>query len=246
MRAIRIGPVAVQVDDDQPTFWDRVEANAWEPGTLLALQPLLGPGVLFLDIGAWIGPLTLFAAGLGARVIAVEADPRARAQLGRNLTANPRLADRVTVIARAAAPSPGPVRLGARRKPGDSMSSALLAGAPDTWDVEAVTPEELASMLGPGERLVIKLDIEGGEYVLLPALAPLIERPGANLVLSLHPGILVETGEADPAGRALAALAIVSDWNAARIGEGGSMPDRLSRDSLSGHDTWLLHRRDRD
>jgi predicted nicotinamide N-methyase len=99
--------VAIQVDDDQPTFWDRVEAGAWEPGTLLALQPLLGPGVLFLDIGAWVGPLSLFAAGMGARVIAVEADPRAEVQLRRNLAANPDFAHRVTVMARAAAPIPG-------------------------------------------------------------------------------------------------------------------------------------------
>jgi hypothetical protein len=64
------------------------------------------------------------------------------------------------------------------------MSSALLAKGADTWTAQGVTPAELAAMLRPDERLVIKLDIEGGEYALVPALGPLLEQPGASLLLS--------------------------------------------------------------
>ena len=34
------------------------------------------------------------------------------------------------------------------------------------------------------------MDIEGGEYELLPAMRPLLERPDCRVLLSLHPGIL--------------------------------------------------------
>ena len=69
-RERRIGGAKLRIADDQPTFWDRVEAGTWEPGTLAALAPHLGPETTFLDLGAWVGPLTLLAASRGARVLA--------------------------------------------------------------------------------------------------------------------------------------------------------------------------------
>lgn len=209
LRGVKLAGRTIRVNDRQPTFWDRVEAGSWEPGTLLALGALIRPGTAFLDIGAWVGPTALYAAALGARVVAVEADPAALEQLGANLAANPDLAERVTVVPRAAHPVLGRVALGVRRKPGDSMGSVLLAGRAGGWEAQAATPEDLAAMLA--EEAVVKIDIEGGEYALLPALGPVLARAGAVLV-SFHPGILAEA-EGDPRERerllagALAALA---------------------------------------
>lgn len=241
-RERRIGGRRLVVADDQPTFWDRVEAGRWEPATLAVYDRCVGPGTCVLDLGAWVGPLALYAAALGADVVAVEADPAALEQLRRNLAANPDLAVRITVIDRAVAPAAGSVRLGARRKPGDSMSSALLAGADAAWDAPAVTPPELMASIGPAERLFVKLDIEGGEYALLPALARAIDRPGAQLLVSLHPAILAETGEADPAGRALAALAAFAGWDAVAVGPGSTAAAWPTRETLVAHDAWLLSR----
>ena len=50
IRRVSIAGHTVAVDDDKPTFWDRVERGTWEPGTLATLVPLLGPGVTFLDV----------------------------------------------------------------------------------------------------------------------------------------------------------------------------------------------------
>jgi hypothetical protein len=82
------------------------------------------------------------------------------------------------------------VAFGARRKPGDSMSSVLVGPGAATWTVATITPSALAARVGPAERLFIKIDIEGGEYELLPAMRPLLERPDCRVLLSLHPGIL--------------------------------------------------------
>jgi FkbM family methyltransferase len=146
--------------------------------------------------------------------VAVEADPAALVQLRANIAANPDLAPRITVVDRAVAPQPGLVRMGARRKLGDSMSSTLLGGADRTWQIAAITPAELARLIGPSERLVVKIDIEGGEYALLPTLGPLIARPGTAVLLSLHPQILRESGAGDLIERTRAALAPFAGWNA--------------------------------
>jgi FkbM family methyltransferase len=188
------------VADDKPTFWDRAEAGRWEPETLAALEEAVSPGCTVLDIGAWVGPTVLFAAALGAaRVVAVEADPRALELLRGNLAANPALAARVTVVAAAAAAGPGPVRLGAARKRGDSMSSALLAGAADAWETTAVTPAELVALAEGAGPLVVKVDIEGGEYDLLPALAGALPSRCRRLLVAFHPVLMAAAGSDGPA-----------------------------------------------
>jgi FkbM family methyltransferase len=222
-RPVKIGTRTIAVADDQPTFWDKVAAGAWEPGTLAVIDRFVDGETVFLDLGAWVGPTALYAAGRAKRVIAVEADPAALDQLRRNLSANPELASRIEVIGRAVHADPGVITLGARRKPGDSMSSTLLAGAPNRWHAPTLTPDELVSRVDGGERLVVKLDIEGGEYALLPAAAPLLQRADAVLV-SFHPKILAQAvpDAEDARGRVRAALKPLAGWAARRVTERGA------------------------
>jgi FkbM family methyltransferase len=193
-RAVKIGKRTLQVDDDQPTFWRRVEAGEWEPDTLAFLDAEIDARTTFLDLGAWVGPTALYAAFAAERVVAVEADPAALDQLARNLATNPPLSGKIEVIPRAVHPSPGRVRLGARRKPGDSMSSVLLASSGPTFEADAITPAELLPLTTTSARLVVKIDLEGAEYALLPHLKALLDRAEA-VHLSLHPELLLEGGE---------------------------------------------------
>lgn len=187
------------VCDDKPTFWDKAAAGTWEPELLEAFEQLIRPGDTVLDIGAWVGPTSLFAALLGARVVSVEADPRAAELLRGNIAANPGLAGRMTVVERAAAAVAGPISLAAPRKPGDSMSSVLLGARDGGWTVQAVTPAELLDLARPSGdgALLVKVDIEGGEYDLIPALVPALP-PGRvrGLIVAFHPGLLQVAGRA--------------------------------------------------
>lgn len=195
-RPVRLAGVDLQVADDKPTFWTRAAAGDWEPETLAALAAATGPGVVLLDIGAWVGPTSLFAAARGARVLAVEADPAALRELDANIAANPALAPRISVMARAAAPDPGLIRLGPARKPGDSMSSILHGGREGAWEVEAATPAMLlaaVAALGDGP-LTVKIDIEGGEYALLPPLVAALPDRATTLLCAFHPRILAAAG----------------------------------------------------
>jgi FkbM family methyltransferase len=222
-RQVRIGTRVVRVADDQPTFWDRVEAGRWEPGTLAVIDRYVDGRTTFLDLGAWVGPIALYAAGAARRVIAVEADPAALDQLHRNLQVNPDIAGRIEVVPRAIHAHSGHVNMGARRKPGDSMSSVLLAGAEQTWTAAAIAPQEIADMLAPGEQLVVKMDLEGAEYALLPSLGPLLDRAEAILV-SFHPKVLaaVTPDNKEAARRTRVALAALGAFQARPVAATGA------------------------
>jgi FkbM family methyltransferase len=244
-----MGGRAVQVADDQPTFWDRVAAGRWEPHTLAAIDRIVAARTTFVDLGAWVGPTALYAAAIARRVIAVEADPAALDQLRHNLAANPELAARVEVVPRAVHARHGHVTLGARRKPGDSMSSTLLGDAGRTWQAEAVTPAQLAAMLSGDERIVVKIDIEGGEYDLLPSLAPLLARAEAVLI-SFHPKMLAAAtaDRREAARRTRAALAALTGFRARALDAKSAWHARLAplflrwRGRLLCND-WLFTRR---
>jgi len=211
-RTVKINGRRIRVADDQPTFWAKAERGAWEPETLVFIDRHVDGDAVFLDCGAWVGPTSLYAASRALRVVAVEADPAALDQLRRNLAANLELAARIEVVAKALHRADGTVRMGARRKPGDSMSSILLAGAEQSWEAETITPDALAAMLPLNHPLVVKIDLEGAEYELLPHLGPILNRAVA-VHLSLHPAALLESlgqdhvAAAEVSRRALEALA---------------------------------------
>ena len=246
-REVRIRRRRIRVADDQPTFWDRVEGGRWEPGTLAVIDRHVDGRTTFLDLGAWVGPTALYAACVARRVIAVEADPAALDQLRRNLAANADLAQRTEVLARAIHAREGHITFGARRKPGDSMSSVLLAEAEHTWEAATITPRQIADMLAPDERLVIKMDLEGAEYALLPSLGPLLDRANAVLI-SFHPKILgAAVGARDAARRTRAAVSALSRLRACPVVASGPARPSLApllvrcrlRSRLPGDD-WLF------
>jgi FkbM family methyltransferase len=245
-RGIKVRETVLRVADDQPTFWDKVESGRWEPETLALIDQKITPGTTFLDLGAWVGPTALYAAARGARVIALEADPVALAQLRRNLAVNPALAQRIEVLARAVHAAEGRVTFGARRKPGDSMSSVLIAPGTATWMADTITPLALAARIGPG-RLFVKLDIEGGEYELLPSMRPLVDRADCMVLVSFHPGILA-TVMPDAAQREAAtarALEIFSGFASQaleRSGLAARRPDPAAVSAGAAPDKWLFVR----
>lgn len=65
-----------------------VYANPLEAPEIAVWRATLRPGDLFIDVGAHVGSYTVWAAELGARVIAVEPDPGAAAALRRNVEIN--------------------------------------------------------------------------------------------------------------------------------------------------------------
>ncbi|MGA7340766.1 MAG: FkbM family methyltransferase [Terracidiphilus sp.] len=127
----------------------------------------IGPGSTVLDVGANVGVYTLLAAKRGARVFAIEADPRNVELLRRHVRING-FEDRVTIFPTAVGDREGTVSL--FRLEGNCGHSNLFAGT-DPVQVPCRTIDSLN--LPPIQ--VCKMDIEGGEMKALLGMQATIQ-----------------------------------------------------------------------
>ncbi len=190
MHHIETKSATFNVEATYMQFWDNMSSGNWEATTLEVFRQHIDHNTTFVDVGAWIGPTTLFAANFAKRVISVEADPVAAAQLKRNIALNPLLSTKIKVIEKAISECAGTVKLGARTGRGDSMSSVLFAGNSDAWDAPTITPAALAYELRHEEKIFIKMDIEGGEYRVLPHFGSVAALPKTTFLVAFHPKYL--------------------------------------------------------
>ena len=71
-----------------------------------------------------------------------------------------------------------PVTPGGSEAGADSTSSALFPDSACQWAVRApCLPDVLAAHRKPDQPVFLKIDIEGGVYDLLPAIAPILADP---------------------------------------------------------------------
>ncbi len=196
LRTVTVGDTAFKVTAaDKPDFWDKVDSGNWEPETFRVFDRFIDRDTVFLDVGAWIGSTALYAAPHAKETHAFEPDPVAFEQLKKNLDANGRSAwaERVALHREAIAPANGTMEMGSRSDKGDSMSSALLSEKEDSWEVKTLALGTFVKAQGlSGEKLFLKIDIEGGEYNLIPALGTFLKREDCAVFLSLHPEFLLE------------------------------------------------------
>ena len=171
-------------------FWQAVIEDRWEPHTFVILERFLDEKHSYIDIGAWIGPTVLYACQLARMVYALEPDPVAHAELLANLELNRPKTDNVTAVQQCLAPQDGTVAFGSRSEAGDSMSSLLFGQEATSWNVEGITFERFVQQHEITDCNFIKMDIEGGEYVVLPTMRRYLQKHEPTLYLSLHPCFL--------------------------------------------------------
>jgi FkbM family methyltransferase len=165
-------------------FWKRAAAGEWEDDTFHFVKAHVDSGTIFVDIGAWIGPITLAATAAGAKVIALEPDPTARSELIENVALN--YAD-VEILAAAIDLEPGVLTLYAPAGLGESVTSSFANSNGIAVETPVVTFDDIATRIPNGVRVVIKMDIEGHEYRVIDALIAFAAEHKAPLHLSLHP-----------------------------------------------------------
>ena len=154
----------------------------------------------FIDIGANIGCYTLFFAGVREieRIYAFEPDPVNYAQFQGNLWLNGRL-DSVTAFPFALSESNGTAdfqRIRRERKPGapqyNSGTGSLTYKHPERADCVQIQVRKFDDLLSfQGERIAIKIDVEGHENSVLRGMEACLR---ANYCLLLVEATL------DPAG----------------------------------------------
>lgn len=181
------------VTGNNKAFWDKMKVGTWETETFDFFRNNITPNSLVLDVGSWIGPTALYAAQFADRCIAFEPDPVAFEELKANYQANhlAEWASRLTVVNAAVTSDGQPLILGSRTGGGDSTSSALFADSESHWTVPSRKLDDiLRESASPEQPVFIKIDIEGGEYSLLPTVKHILSRPKASFHISLHPRFL--------------------------------------------------------
>lgn len=173
-----------KVDESFPVadwFWNQWCDDTWESGTLDIIDRFVGPGTTFVDVGAWIGIVSMWAAKNGARVVAIEPDPVALESLNVNIQLNDY---HVQVVAGAVSDVTAMTHLrpGERFGFGDSMTQVATEGmAVPCWRLE-----DLFRLYAIRDCSLVKMDIEGYEAVVLPTLAPFLAGLEIPLYVSIH------------------------------------------------------------
>jgi len=171
--------------------------NGAEEGTLQFFDAALPHCRRLIDIGAYIGLLSLYAADRVDEILAFEPSPTHQRLLAANIVANqdfsPGLAQRITLIPAALGVTQGVAPL-FRKAYADSGSSLfqsverlqILHGEPEA-QVPVLAAAKTLETAGLDAATLIKIDVEGAEYELIPELAPLLARSRPFLHLSFHP-----------------------------------------------------------
>lgn len=189
-RVVDIHGISFAVESEVPSwpeFWNVAGNGHWEPDMFDFMDRFLQPGWRWIDIGAWIGPTALYAAAKGAEVDAYECDPVALARLRHNIHLNGHL--KIKVFGYALADFDGSMTMWTR-EPGNSELTAIHA--PDLYEPIPVLArdalKELPSHLD--DRTIVKMDIEGSEFALLPRLTRLIAESRCLWHVSFHPQLV--------------------------------------------------------
>jgi FkbM family methyltransferase len=135
-------------------------ANPVDWNELHAWRQALGPGDLFVDVGANVGVYTVWAIEAGAEVIALEPSRPARERLLANLKLNDYEAE---VVAAAAGEEKGTLHLTIAL----DNENHLVLGSGDGAGTEEVPVITLDELIGDREVAGLKVDVEGAERLVL-------------------------------------------------------------------------------
>ena len=167
--------------------------SGFEEGTIRFFNRVLPHCDKMIDFGAYVGFTALHAASRGVEVHAFEPNPAAHDVLVRNVAANPALAPRMHLFQHGVGAREETVALYGKAH-ADSGSSVhqriergyLIMGVPSCMirlrDAAVVLRERNVDA-----RSLLKIDIEGAEYQVLPAIAPVLAERKPWLHVSFHP-----------------------------------------------------------
>jgi FkbM family methyltransferase len=183
----------VLVNPKNISVWNCIPRNMWEEHTFRIFDRFLSHDHSYIDFGAWVGPTVLYGAHRAKHVYGMEPDPVAYQELVANISLNPTIASKITCLNAALSEKPGHIKLYMRSEFGDSSSSLIPTLADTNYCiVKAMTILEFITENQIRDMNFIKMDIEGGEYFLIPHLQRFLELQKPTLYLSVHPKFLGE------------------------------------------------------
>lgn len=185
------GDVRFRVEPD-PVYaplWQHYETGEWEPETFGVLDAYLTPESSLIDIGAAVGAVALYAANKCRLVVAVEPLREAVNFLRANVALNPGIAGRVQIVEGALAPKTGTTSFGPDT---DLFSDIVFTWGSRNYEIDSWTLEDLVARFDAHDCALVKIDIEGGEYIVVPSRSfqKVVRRLAPTLYIQIHPGSL--------------------------------------------------------
>lgn len=190
-------------DDEFSKKWFSTRYESWEKDTFHILEHYKNHKEgIYIDIGAWIGPTVLYSANIYKKVVAIEPDPVALLRLKQNINAN--TFDNITLVEKGLSSKNGVSEFGGNGALGNSESTLLIANKEDylSYDgrhtqrhkhdeivtIETITIEHLINEvnINPEHISLIKMDIEGGEKIVVPSLVDFLRKYKPVFYISLH------------------------------------------------------------
>ena len=173
--------------EDDSAVGRHVRHNVYEPDVTAVFRRLLAPGMGIIDIGANIGYFSMLSASIvgdSGYVLAIEPNARNARMLEASRRANG--FGHVTVLQAAAGPRTGLLAL--HRSYSNGTTSALPEGAAWLEEAETVACVRPDTLVEPGRRIdLIKVDVEGAEYLALSGCTSVIERDRPVIVSEFSP-----------------------------------------------------------
>lgn len=202
--------IEFEIDDSDAYIrnWFLNVYPSWEKSTFDVLDHFLIRDESFIDIGSWMGPLALYAAARCKHVYCLEPDPVAYSRLQRNIKQNSQYSN-VSTFNLGIANFEGSVLFGGNGQLGNSESTLLVndseflknggedlhwKGDDEEWRVGETVRAEMTTFdkfvqnnnIDLAKICLIKIDVEGGEKILIPSMASLLKKNRTNIYLSLH------------------------------------------------------------
>ncbi len=182
-----INGLKFKLDPYHIEFWKKVATGRWEPHTYKIISRFINVDTVYCDLGAWIGPTVIYAAKKSKQVVCFEPDPFAYRYLCWNIELNE--LHNVMAFNIALANRTAIQRMSSfRRHLGDSMTSLLADGqGKNRVDVLSLTWDDFIDLSKIDKIDFIKIDIEGGEFALLPTLKDYLSLHKPIVYMSTHP-----------------------------------------------------------
>jgi FkbM family methyltransferase len=192
---VNLGDFEFDVFNDK-RFWNDVQN--WEPETFEIVRYYADAKKAFIDIGAWNGVVSLYASALFKEVIAIEPDVIAFDKLVKNIKGNKLKNVFCRNVALSNTNGSSILNLS---NAGDSMSSLLPRGTEQfpTVDFQGIETKTFETLISAFDIEIgfIKMDIEGGEVLVIPSMINFLSQHQTPIYISFHPFWFPESEKID-------------------------------------------------
>lgn len=176
---------------EREAFWQSLDS--WEPKSFDILDKFIKPGKIFIDIGAWNGVLSVYAGLLGAEVYSVEPDAPAFKELINTMINNP--SANINPALCAISDATGTDIINSRTFDGFGNSETSLIARDEVAAEKKVFTFTLEDFINNTkidmcDVCLIKLDVEGGEALIIKQAGKFLKLWPVPLFISFHPAWL--------------------------------------------------------